>query len=215
MLSVMMIERKRCGVNITLITATVLIAFIAFCMLDGDLVSWPLLGFEVIFPFLIAILVCEWVQTLSDPMIDVVIVHSKSLFRWVLGRYLVVVGISGVMCIICMLGLWIYILNFSLMEMVFIFIVTTFFFTSIGMLSSFLSKQPHAPSAVCGIIWLMTLIAKSMIRFRVVAYMYPLLRFADQDTKIWIVNKMILLAVSICLWLLIYYICRKRRTIGS
>jgi len=214
MLSVMTIESKKCGVNITWITAAVLIAFTVFCMMGGDLVSWPLLGFEVIFPFLIAILVCEWVQTLSDPMIDVIIVHSKSLFRWVAGRFLVVVGISGVLCIVCMLGLRLCILDFSLIEMVFIFMVTTFFFTSIGVFSSFLSKQPHVPTAVCGIIWLLTLMAKSMIRFPVVAYLYPLLRFVDPDTGIWLVNKMTLLAISICLWLLIYFVCRKRRIIG-
>jgi len=211
MLSVIAIESKKCCVNIIWITAAVLIAFVIFCTMGGDLVSWHLLGFEVIFPFLIAILVCEWVHTLSDPMIDVIIVHSKSLFRWVAGRFLVVVGISGVMCIICMLGLRLFILDFSLTEMFFIFMVTTFFFTSIGVFSSFLSKQPHVPAAVCGIIWLMTLMAQSMIRFPVVAYLYPLLRFADPDTGIWLENKMTLLAISICMWLSIYFVCRKRR----
>ncbi len=209
MLSVMAIECKKCGVNITWITAAVLTVFIIFCTMGGDLVNWPLLGFEVIFPFLIAILICEWVQTLSDPMIDVIIVHSKSLFKWVAGRFLVVVGISGVLCIICMLGLRLYILDFSFIEMVFIFTVTTFFFTSLGVFSSFLSKQPHVPVAVCGILWLLTLMVKSMIRFPVVAYLYPLLRFADPDTEIWLANKMILLAISICLWLSIYFFAGK------
>jgi len=212
MLSVITVESKKCCVNITWITAAILVAFIVFCMIGGDLVNWPLLGFEVILPFLIAILVCEWVQTLSDPMIDVIIVHSESLFRWVMGRYLVVAGISGVMCIICMLGLRLWVLDFSLMEMIFIFMVTTFFFTSIGVFSSFLSTQPHVPAAVCGMIWLLTLMAKSMIRFPMVAYLYPLLRFADPDTGIWLANKKILLAISICLWLS-YLICRRRRII--
>jgi len=53
-----------------------------------------------------------------------------------------------------------------------------------------------------------------MIRFPVVAYLYPLLKFADPDTEKWLVNKMVLLAISICLWLLIYLVCRKRRVIG-
>jgi len=179
--------------------------------MGGDLVNWHVLGFEVVFPFLIAILVCEWVQTLSDPMIDIIIVHSKSLFSWVAGRFLVVTGIPGVICIICMLGLRLFILDFPFTEMFFIFMVTTFFFTSIGVFSSFLSKQPHVPAAVCGIIWLMTLMAKSMIRFPVVAYLYPLLRFADPDAGMWLVNKMTLLAISLCMWLPIYFVCRKRR----
>jgi hypothetical protein len=214
MLSVMSIEWKKCGVNITWITATVLIAFIILCAMGGDLVNWPLLGFEVILPFLIAILACEFTQTLSDPMIDIVIVHSKSLFKWVLGRFLVVVGLSGTLCLICMLGLRLCIFDFSLIEMLFIFIVTTYFFTSIGVFSSFLSKQPHIPAAICGIIWLLTLMVKSMIRYPVVAYLYPLLRFVDPDTEIWLTNKMILLAISICLWLSIYFVCRKRRIIS-
>jgi len=214
MLSVMMIESKKCGASITWISTAVLIAFVIICAMGGDLVSWPLLGFEVIFPFLTAILVCEWVQTLSDPMIDVIIVNSRSLFRWVAGRFLVVVGISGALCIICMLGLRLCMLDFSLAETFFVFMVTTFFFASIGVFSSFLSRQPHVPAAVCGVIWLLTLMAKSMIRFPVVAYLYPLLKFADPDTEKWLVNKMVLLAISICLWLLIYLVCRKRRVIG-
>ena len=101
MLSVVAIESKKCGVNVTWITTAVLAAFTALCITGGDLVNMSLLGFEVICPFLIAILVCEWVQTLSDPLIDVVIVHSKSLFRWIVGRFLVVTGISGTLCIAC------------------------------------------------------------------------------------------------------------------
>lgn len=214
MLSAMIIEGKKCCANITLITTAALMAFTILCITGGDLVILPILGFEVFFPFLIAILVCEWVSTLSDPMIDVIVVQSKSLFKWVTGRFLVVTGISGVLCINCMLGLRLWVMNFSLLEMLFIFIATTFFFTSIGIFSSFLSKQPHVPAAACGIIWLLTLMGKSMIRFPVVAYLYPLLRFVDADTKIWFHNKLILIVISICLWLLIYLLCRKRRIIG-
>lgn len=214
MLSVMAIERKKCSVNIIWITAVVLVAFTVLCITGGDLVNWSLLGFEVICPFLIAILVCECVQTLSDPMIDVIIVHSKSLFGWVAGRFLVVVGISGALCIACMLGLRYWVLNFSLIEMLFVFMVTTLFFTSIGVFASFLSGQPHVPVAVCGTVWLLTLMVKSLTRFPVVAYIYPLLRFADSDMEIWFVNKMILLTMSICMWVWIYWICRKRMMIG-
>ncbi len=213
MLSIMIIEGKKCRANIALITTAVLMAFTVLCITGGDLVSLPILGFEVIFPFLIAILVCEWVPTLSDPMIEVIVVQSKSLFKWVTGRFLVVTGISIVLCITCMLGLWFWVLNFSLLEVLFIFMVTTFFFTSIGIFSSFLSKQSHVPSAVCGIIWLLTLMAKSMIRFPAVAYLYPLLKFVDANNKIWLENKIILMGIGICLWILIYLICRKRRII--
>lgn len=43
----MAIERKKCGLNIVWITAAVLMAFTVLCMTGGDLVSWPVLGFEV------------------------------------------------------------------------------------------------------------------------------------------------------------------------
>jgi len=211
MLSVTLIESRKCGVNIIWITAVVLTAFTVLCIMGGDLINWPLLGFEVICPFLIAILVCEWVQTLSDPMIDVVIVHSKSLFGWVAGRFLVVAGISSTLCIACMLGLRFWVMKFSFIEILFVFITTTFFFTSIGVFASFLSGQPHVPVAVCGTVWLLTLMVKSLIRFPIVAYVYPLLRFADSDTEIWVGNKLILTAAAIIIWLMVYMICKKRR----
>ena len=186
MLSFLKIESKKCGVNILLITSAVLIAFTVLCITGGDLVNLSLLGFEIICPFLIALLVSEWVQTLSDPMIDVVIVHSKSLFAWVVGKFFVVAGISGALCIVCMLWLRLWVLDFLLIQTLFIFAVTTMFFTSIGVFSSFLSKQPHVPAAVCGIIWLLALMVNSLIRFPI---------------------------ISACLWARIYFICRNKRLI--
>jgi len=214
-LTVMSIEIRKCGINVVWITAAVLVAFIILCITGGDLVNLPVLGFEVMCPFLIAILVCEWVETLSDPMIDVIWVHSKSLFQWVLNRFIVVAGISGTLCALCMFCLRLWVLDFSLVELSFVFIATAFFFTSIGVFTSFLTKQPHVPAVVCGMIWLFALMARSLIRLSVIAYIYPLLKFADNDTEMWITNKIILLTVSVCLWLWIYFICRKRKPVKS
>jgi hypothetical protein len=209
MLSLFAIEWKRCGANVALITLATLSAFTVICVTGGDLIDFSLLGFEVICPFLIALLVCEWVQTLSDPMIDVIVVHSKSLFWWVAGRFFVVAGISGALCIVCMAGLWLWALKFPLIETLFVFAATTFFFTSIGVFVSFLSKQSHAPAAICGTIWLLAIMARSLTMFPVIAFFYPLLKFADSDTEIWFANKMTLLVVAICLWSWIYLTCKK------
>ena len=214
MLSFLKIERKKCGVNILLITSAVLIAFSVLCVTGGNLVNLPLLGFEIICPFLIALLVSEWVQTLSDPMIDIVIVHSKSLFAWVVGKFLVVTGISGVLCVACMLGLRLWVLDFSITQTLFIFVATTLFFSSIGVFSSFLSKQSHVSAAVCGIIWLLSLMANSLVRIPLIAHIYPYIKFVENDTDIWVANKIILLSIAICLWVRVYFICKNRRLIS-
>jgi len=94
-------ELKIAGSNLFLIMLTVLSLFILAAVIGGDLVDWDVLGFEVLLPFFVAIMVCEWVKTLSDPLIDVIAVHAGSLFKWVICRYFAVFGTGSMLCILC------------------------------------------------------------------------------------------------------------------
>jgi len=211
MLSVLKIEARRMGANVTIITASALIAITLLSMTGGDLVNLSLLGFEVLCPILIAILVCEWVQTLSDPMIEIIMVHSRSLFAWVVGRYIVVTGISGMLCVLCMIGLRLFVLDFQLFELLLVFTATSVFFTSFGVFSSFFSRQPHMPVAICGTFWLISLVVRSAVRFPGIALFHPMLRFVDGNTNIWVANKIILLIMSVLMWVWIYAKTRSGR----
>ncbi len=209
-------ERKITGNNPIWVILTVLTVFTLACLSGGDLVNWAYLGFEILLPFFVSIMVCEWVKTLSDPLMDVIAVHADSLFRWVAGRYLFVFGLASLLCLMCMAVLRVAVLDFSFFELVTVFLSTAFFFSSLGVFTSFLSRQPHAATALCGMVWLFCLLlmqgfVENLVRFPVVACVYPFIRSATPDNPIWPANKTILFLLGIVLWIWIFHVCRKRK----
>ena len=210
MASLLNFERKIVGNNILWITLLVSAGFIFACVTGGNLVHWTYLGFEVLMPFYVAIMVCEYVKTLCDPLMDVIIVHAKSMFFWVARRFIVVFGITGVLCIACMVALRITVLEFSLGELLIVYLSTAFFFSSLGVFGSFLSRQSHASTALCGTVWIFCLLVQSLVRLPAVAYIYPFIRFADTGNPIWLMNKAVIFFLGIGMWLWVYHICRKR-----
>jgi len=210
MVALINLERKIAGGNILWITILVLISYIVICITGGELIDWVYLGFEVMLPFYTAIAVSEWVRTKSDPLLEIIIVHARSLFLWVLGRFIYIFGITTTLSVIGMMALRAVTLEFSLSEVLFVYLSTAFFISSLGVLSSFFSRQAHAATAVCGTIWLFSLLVKSLVRFPAVAHVYLFIRFAEPDNPVWVVNKVVLLLLGIVMWLIIWYICYKR-----
>ncbi len=154
-------ERKIAGNNILWIIPLVLTVFLLVAGNGGELINWGAFGFEVLIPFFTTVMVCEWVRTLSDPLIEVLIVHTKSLFRWIAIRFLVMFGLTGIFCIACM-AIWsIIIPDASIGEYLIIYLGTAFFLSSLGVLASFLSRQSHMTTAICGTIWFLSLLFRS------------------------------------------------------
>lgn len=209
-------ERKIAGNNVLWIIPLVLAVFLVVAGNGGELINWGTFGFEVLIPFFVTIMVCEWVKTLSDPLIEVLIVHTRSLFRWIAGRFLVVFGITSTFCIACMVIWSIIIPDASIGEYLIIYFGTTFFLSSLGVLASFLSRQPHITTAVCGTVWFLSLMFRAafmenLIKIPDIGYIYPFVRFAAPESPSWIVSKAVLFLLGMGMWAAIYFICRQRR----
>lgn len=208
-------ERKITGNNILWIIPSVLALFTLVACIGGDLINWGTFGFEVLIPFFVTIMVCECVKTLADPLIDVIAVHAKSMFLWVVGRFLVVFGIASVFCGACMTVLSITLLNTSIGELLIVYFGTNFFLSSLGVLVSFFSRQPHVSTAVCGTAWLLSLMFRAafmenLITLPMIGYIYPFIRFVAPESSVWIANKVVLSLLGIGIWIGIYHICYKR-----
>lgn len=66
----------------------------------------------------------------------------------------------------------------------------------------------HA-SLVCGIVWLIVLIIRSLLRIPGAEYIYLFIRYADGQNPVWVWNKCIVTVIGICLWGIIYLKCRR------
>ena len=74
------LETKIMGINPFWISALLTAAFLIVCVTGGDNVNWGYLGFEVLFPFYMAVAVGEWCRIRADQIFDVVSAQGKSLF---------------------------------------------------------------------------------------------------------------------------------------
>lgn len=83
-------ELKIMGINLMLISAALVVVSSLLALLGGDLLNLSCISFEVIFPFFSAIAVGEWGKTRADDNYEVIKAQGKSLFAWVLSRFLAV-----------------------------------------------------------------------------------------------------------------------------
>lgn len=206
-------ESKIMGINLYWISAFLVGVFILVCFTGGNLVNWGFLGFEVLFPFYIAIAVGEWGKTRSDPTFEIIAAQTKSLFRWTLNRYLYLFVVISAFVIIGMLVVQTSI-SVPFGELLFVYLSTAFFLSSLAMCCSFLSRSAYTATAVCGIVWIFTLLVTALLRIPFVQYIYLFIRFAAEENTIWILNKCILIIASIGMWAAIWLICKKRKILS-
>jgi hypothetical protein len=203
-------ESRIAGVNIYWISALIISVFSFFCITGGELVNWNYLGYEVVLVFYCSIAVSEWVKTRSDPMFEVILAQTGSIFGWVLARYLFVYAVTGVFAVFGMLASSLAGTAMKPVEILFVYLPTSFFLSSVGILCSLLSRSAHVAATVCGVVWIFFLLIKSMLRFPVFSYFYLFIRFADENNPVWWINKCILVAAGVVVWLAIWTVCRKR-----
>lgn len=204
------LETKIMGINPFWISALLTAAFLIVCATGGDNVNWGYLGFEVLFPFYMAVAVGEWCRIRADQIFDVISAQGKSLFLWIVRRFLVLFVTVTVFAVIGMFGTVIITKTASIGELLMTFLPTAFFLSSACIFLSVLSSIPHIPTMAVGVIWLFSIMSMSLLRFRPIQYLYLFIRFAGVDSSIWILNKLVLLVAGIVLWICVFLVCQKR-----
>lgn len=204
------LETKIMGINPFWISALLTAAFLIVCATGGDNANWGYLGFEVLFPFYMAVAVGEWCRIRADQMFDVISAQGKSLFLWMVRRFLVLFVTVTVFAVIGMLGTVIITKTASIGELLMTFLPTAFFLSSVCIFLSVLSSIPHIPTMAVGVIWLFSIMSMSLLRLRPIQYLYLFIRFAGIDSSIWILNKLVLLVAGIVLWICVFLACQKR-----
>lgn len=204
------LEAKIMGINPFGISALLTAAFLIVCATGGDNVNWGYLGFEVLFPFYMAVAVGEWCRIRADQIFDVISAQGKSLFLWIVRRFLILFVTVTAFAVIGMLGTVVITKAASLGELLLTFLPTAFFLSSVCIFLSVLSSIPHIPTMAVGVIWLFSIMSMSLLRFRPIQYLYLFIRFAGVDSSTWILNKLALLAAGLILWLCVFLICQKR-----
>ena len=203
------LETKIVGINPLWISALLTAAFLIVCATGGDNVNWGYLGFEVVFPFYTAIAVGEWCRIRADQMFDVISAQGKSIFLWIVRRFLLLFVTVTVFAVVGIFGT-VTITQASAGDLLLTFLPTAFFLSSVCIALSLLSSVPHIPTMAVGVIWLFSIMSLCLLRFRPIQYLYLFIRFAGVDSSTWILNKLVLLVAGSTLWLCIFLICQKR-----
>ena len=203
-------ESKIIGINPFWISALLTATFLIICATGGRNVNWGYLGFEVIFPFYMAIAIGEWCKTRSDQMFDVISAQGKSLFAWIVRRFVLIFGSITVFFVVGMVGISVITQTATIGDLMLTFIPTAFFLSSVCVFLSMLSDVPHIPTMAVGVIWLFSILSISLLRFHAIQYFYLFVRFAGLDSPVWIINKVVILLIGIVLWIGVFFICQKR-----
>lgn len=204
------LEAKIMGINPFWISALLTAAFLIVCSTGGDNVNWGYLGFEVLFPFYMAVAVGEWCRIRSDQIFDVISAQGKSLFLWIVRRFLILFVTVTAFAVIGMLGTVVITKAASIGELLLTFLPTAFFLSSVCIFLSVLSSIPHIPTMAVGVIWLFSIMSMSLLRFRPIQYLYLFIRFAGVGSSTWFLNKLVLLVTGLILWLCVFIVCQKR-----
>lgn len=202
-------EIKIMGINFFAVSAAFTTALIVLSVIAGALLDFYMVSFEVIFPFFVAIVVGEWGKTRADSNFDIVAAQCKSLFRWIIIRYVIAFGMSSVFAIFCMVISSIFRYEFPLWELLVIYFPTTFFLSSLCALLGICCRQEHVATLICGIVWLIVLLIRSLLRIPGVEYIYLFIRYADSQNPVWLCNKGIITIITLFLWNIIYLRCKR------
>lgn len=202
-------EIKIIGINFFIVSAAFTIALVVLSAIAGELLDFYPVSFEVIFPFFVIIAVGEWGKTRADSNFDIIAAQSNSLFHWVLLRYAITFGMSSVFAVLCMVLSSAFRYELPLLELLVIYFPPTFFLSSLCALLGIHYAGEHIATLVCGIVWLIVLSIRGLLRISGVEYIYLFIIYADNQNPVWIWNKSIIVVTSLFLWGIIYLRCKK------
>lgn len=204
-----LMEIRIIGSNLPCICAAIVAAFALFAMISGNLINLSCAGFEVIFPFFAAIAIGEWGKIRADANYDIIASQGKSLFHWVLARYLTVWGMCSLSAICGMAAVFFIRREMAMAELLCVYFPTAFLLSSLAVLTGLVYSQEHMATLVCGLVWLTFLMLRSLLRLPGMACVYLFIRFAGGYDDLWLVNKGIVSLMGLGLWGPIYWICKK------
>lgn len=202
-------ELKIAGSNFVFLTIAFAVVFTAFSLISGELLDVSCFGFEVLFPAYGAIAVGEWGKTRTDGNFDIIVSQSRSLFPWVLARYMAVYGVVSTAAVICMTIVFLIRREMPLWEMLLVYFSPALFLSSLSVLIGLKSSQEHIAALTCGMLWLMTLMFRSLLRIPGAAYIYLFIRYVGDEHGIWMINKGITGIAGFTIWGMIYWSCKK------
>lgn len=209
-------EVKILGIDFLIVSASFAATLTALSVMAGDLLDFYPLSFEVIAPFFAAIAVGEWGKTRADSNFDLIAAQSRSLFRWVLLRDVIPFAISSLFVWSSMACASILRCEMPLWELAAIYFPPAFLLSTLCALLGITCRQEHIATLICGVIWLIALLTRSLLRFPGVEYVYPFIRFAGDQNHIWLWNKGLLTLAGALLWIAIYLRCQRAdRTAGK
>ncbi len=204
-------ELKIAGSNLYIISIALVTVLILFAIFAGDLLDLSSLSFEVIFPFFAAIAIGEWGKTRADDNYDVITAQSKSVFQWVMLRYIAIMGMVSLFAVVGLIAVSFIRNEMPIWELLLTYFPTALCLSSLSLFIGVRYSQEHIATLVCGVVWLVGLMANSLLRLPFVEYIYPFIRFAGNPDGIWLVNKAVLCTVSFLLWYMIYWTCKNKK----
>lgn len=193
-------ELKIAGSNLYLISMMLVVFLIFLAVFAGELLNVSSMGFEVVFPFYAAVAVGEWGKTRSDDNYDVIAAQSRSLWGWITVRYMAVMGTVSVFAAAGMAIVSLIRSEMTFMEMLLTYFPTAFFLSSLSMWVGIHFEKEHVATTVCGVVWLVFLMAQGLLRIPIVQYFYLFIRFAGIQGNVWIVNIIVLFCIGFAIW---------------
>ena len=187
---------------------TVFFALLAF--FSGPLLNVSGIGFEVIYPFMTAIAVGEWGKTRADSNFDVIAAQSNALFSWVAGRFAAAFLTGSLFAAASMVIVFFARHEMPLWEMAALYVPPAFLLSTICALCGICFSGEHVATLICGILWLLNMLGRSMLRVPGLQFVYLFIRYAGDHNGIWLINKISLTLIGLGLWLLLYGLCKRR-----
>jgi hypothetical protein len=205
-------ELKILGINPILILSSLVVVFTILSFFAGEMLNLSLLGFEVIFPFIAAMSIGEWGKIKADENYDVIAAQGKSLLSWVLYRSVAIFATVTLFAILCMVVVFYVRPEMPFWEMVYIYISPALILSTLAVLCNLIFTYEHVSTLICGIIWLLAMLSKSMLRFPAVNYIYLFIRFAGDQNRVWLINKTVIIAICAIIWTgICLTFCKKNR----
>ena len=206
----LLFEIKVIGVNAWLIFTALTLVLLLVAIGGGELLNVSVLGFEVIYPFLTAIAVGEWGKTRADANFDIVAAQGKSLFQWTATKFCATFLLGSLFALLGMALVFFARKEMAIGEMLWLYFPPAFFLSTLCAFFGICCGEEHIATLISGTFWLLSMLARGLLRVPGVEYFYLFIRHAGDINGIWRVNKTLLAIMGFGLWAIIYLLCKKR-----
>ena len=206
----LLFERKIMGINAIWIFVSLTFVFSIVAYFSGELLQLSTMGFEVIWPFITAIAVGEWGKTRSDANFDMIAAQSKSLFTWVAKRFISVFTMASLFALASMIIVFLIRQEMPLWAVALLYFSPAFFLSTLCALCSICFSGEPIATLICGVFWVLTMLARSLLRIPGVQFVYLFIYYAGDINNIWLINKAVLALIALALWIVVYVLCKKR-----